>query len=137
MSTRQRSSLAHFLAKRTPTGGAVEQAKAENKPQSTPFFDQVVEGASGTESFEALLTKITGPVDPKTIPQFPTAQCLTPEQVYNFENVGEEQQAHLAACPWCKNMMVAAQPSDEEFEEICRRAKSAAKAQGHREVARA
>ena len=65
MSTRQRSSLAHFLAKRTPTGGAVEQAKAENKPQSTPFFDQVVEGASGTESFEALLTKITGPVDPE------------------------------------------------------------------------
>ena len=137
MSTRQKSSLAHFLAKRSPTEGTLEQTKAERKPQSTPFFDQVVEGASGTESFEALLTKITGPIDPTTIPQFPTPQCLTPEQVYNFENVGQEQQAHLAACPWCKNMMVAAQPSDEEFEEICRTAKSAAKAQRRREVARA
>jgi hypothetical protein len=135
MSTRQKSSLAQFLAKRSATGCAVEQGKAEEKPQSTPFFDQVVEGASGTESFEAVLTKITGPVDPATIPQFPTAQCLTPEQVYDINSVGQEQQAHLATCPWCKNMMVAAQPSNEEFEEICRKAKSAAKAQRHHEVA--
>ena len=135
MSTRQKSSLAQFLAKRSPAGCAFERAKAEEKPQSTPFFDQVVEGVSGTESFETVLTKITGPVDPATIVQFPTAQCLTPEQVYDINTVGQEQHAHLATCPWCKNMMIAAQPSNEEFEEICRKAKSAAKAQSPHEMA--
>ena len=135
MSTRQKSSLAQFLAKRSATGCAIEQAQAQEKTQSTPFFDQVVEGASGTESFEAVLTKITGPVDPATIPQFPTPQCLTPEQVYDINSVGQEQQAHLATCPWCKNMMVAAQPSNEEFEEIRRKAKSASKAQRRQAIA--
>jgi hypothetical protein len=128
MSTRQKSSLAQFLAKRSPDGCAFERAKAEEKPQSTPFFDPVGEGVSGTESFETVLTKITGPVDPATIAQFPTAQCLTREQVYDINSVGQEQHAHLATCPWCKNMMIAAQPSNEEFQKICRKAKSAAKA---------
>ena len=52
MSTEQKSSLAQFLAKPLASGRAFEQAKAEERPQSTPFFDQVVAGASGTESFE-------------------------------------------------------------------------------------
>ena len=79
--------------------------------------------------------KLTGSVDPATIPQFPTSQCLMPEQVYDINSVGEEQQAHLATCPWCKNMMVAAQPSNEEFEEICRKARSASKARHRHESA--
>ena len=135
MSTEQKSSLAQLLAKPLVSGRASEQARAEEKPQSTPFFDQVVAGASGTESFEALLTKITGPLDPATIPQFPTAQCLTPEQVYDINGIGQEQQAHLATCPWCRNMMVTAQPSKDEFDEICRKAKSAAGTQRRYEVA--
>lgn len=134
MSTRQKSSLAQFLAKRSALGRGIEQP-AEVKTQSTPFFDQVVEGANGTESFESVLTKLTGPVDPATIPQFPTSQCLMPEQVYDIDSVGEEQQAHLATCPWCKNMLVAAQPSNEEFEEVCRKAKSTSKARHRHESA--
>jgi len=135
MSTEQKSSLAQFLAKPLASSPAFARAKAEEKPESTPFFDQVVAGASGTESFEALLTKITGPLDPATIPQFPTAQCLTPEQVYDINAIGQEQQAHFATCPWCRNMMVTAQPSKDEFEEICRKAKSAANTQRRYEVA--
>jgi hypothetical protein len=135
MSTEQKSSLAQFLAKPLASDPAFERANAEEKPQSTPFFDRVVASASGTESFEALLTKITGPLDPATIRQFPTAQCLTPEQVYDINDIGQEQQAHLATCPWCRNMMVTAQPSKDEFEEICRKAKSAASTQRRYEVA--
>jgi hypothetical protein len=135
VSTRQKSSLAQLLAKRPAAGSTLEQAEAADKPQNTPFFDRVIAGASGTESFEAVLTKITGPVDPATIPEFPTAQCLTPEQVYAIEGTGQEQQAHLATCPWCRNMVAAAQPNNEEFEEIRRKAKAAANAQRHGEIA--
>jgi hypothetical protein len=63
------------------------------------------------------------------------AQCLTPEQVYDINSVGQEQPAHLVTCPWCKNMMAAAQPTNEEFEEICRKANSAAKTQCRHEIA--
>ena len=128
MPTRQKASLAQFLQKPSPSN-LFEQLEAEKKSGSTPFFDEVVEGATGTESFESLLSKITGPVDPATIPNFPTPQCLTPEQIYDRERIGEEHKAHLATCPWCKNMMVAANPTNEEFEEICRKAKAAATAQ--------
>jgi hypothetical protein len=129
MSTRQRSSLAQLLAKQPATGSTFEQAEAADKPQNTPFFDQVIAGATGTESFEAVLTKLTGAIDPATIPEFPTAQCLTPEQVYAIDDVGQEQQAHLATCPWCRNMVAAGQPSDDEFDEIRRKAKAAAGAE--------
>ena len=135
MSTRQKSSLAQLLEKRPAAGATFERAGVADKAQSTPFFDQVIAGASGTESFEALLTKIAGPVDPATIPEFPTAQCLTPEQVYAIEDAGQEQQAHLTTCPWCRNMLAAAQPSNEEFDELRRRAKAPTNAQHHRETA--
>jgi hypothetical protein len=135
MSTRQKSSLAQLLARPSAAGSTIERAEVTDKAQSTPFFDQVVAGASGTESFEAVLTKITGPVDPATIPEFPTAQCLTPEQVYAIDDVGQEQQAHLTTCPWCRNMLAAAQPSNDEFDELRRKAKAAATAQHSRETA--
>ena len=134
MSTRQKSTLAELLGRNQPSGSTFESEAAANLP-STPFFDQVVAGASGTESFEALLTNITGAVDPSTIPQFPTADCLTPEQVYNFDQVGQEQQAHLKTCPWCRNMLAASQPTNDEFEEIRRKTSSAAKAQRKSELA--
>jgi hypothetical protein len=135
MSTRQKSSLAQLLAKRPAAGSPFEQAEAAKQSEHTPFFDQVIAGASGTESFEAVLTKITGPVDPSTIPDFPTAECLTPEQVYAIDSVEQHQQAHLTTCPWCKNMVAAAQPSNEEFDEILRKAKAAANAQRRGEIA--
>lgn len=131
--TTKHTSLAQLLAKR-PSAAFTRTDAVEARP-STPFFDHIVEGASGTESFEALLTKLTGPVDAATIPQYPTPECLTPEQMYKFDTVGEQRQAHLAVCPWCKNMLVAAQPTDHEFEEICRKAKAAARAQQRREMA--
>lgn len=135
MSTRQKSSLAQLLAKRPVAGSTFEPADAAEKPQNTPFFDRVIAGASGAESFEAVLTKITGPVDPATIPEFPTEQCLTPEQVYAMDSVEQEQQAHLSTCPWCRNMVAAAQPTNDEFEVIRRKAKSAANAQRRNEIA--
>jgi hypothetical protein len=134
MNTRQKSSLAGLLSRSQASASTSESAAAVELP-STPFFDQVVADASGTESFEALLTKITGAVDPAKISQFPTAECLTPEKVYNFDQVGQEQQAHLKTCPWCRNMLAAAQPTNEEFEEIRRKTTSAAKAQRNSEYA--
>ncbi|HEY6181991.1 MAG TPA: hypothetical protein VIW67_07085 [Terriglobales bacterium] len=133
MATAKKSTLAQLLAKQ-PRASFVQTETVGSAPM-TPFFDHVIEGASGTESFEELLTRMTGPVDPQAIPQFPTAACLTPEQIYNFDAVEQKQQAHLAECPWCKNMMAAAQPTEEEFKDICRKAKSAANAQRKREVA--
>ena len=134
MSTRQKSSLAALLS-RNQSSGSTFESQAATKLPSTPFFDQVVASASGTESFEALLTNIAGAVDPSAIAQFPRAECLTPEQVYNFDQVGEQQQAHLNTCPWCRNMLAAAQPTNEEFEEIRRKTSSAAKAQRNSEFA--
>ena len=133
MATAKKSTLAQLLAKQ-PSASFMQTETVGSVPR-TPFFDHVIEGASGTESFEELLTKMTGPTDPQAIPQFPTADCLTPEQIYNFDSLGQRQQAHLAECPWCKNMMVASQPTEEEFGNICRKAKSAASAQRKREVA--
>ena len=135
MSTRQKSSLAQFLERHSASAHAVEPARAQEEPQSTPFFDQVVARVSGAESFEAVLTKLTGPVEAEKIAQYPTAQCLTPEQVYDLRGAGPERQAYLATCPWCKNMMVAAQPSSEEFEQICRKAKSATNSRRGHEMA--
>jgi hypothetical protein len=123
MASKQKASLAELLAKQPPAPQASENAEA----LETPFFDQVVEQADSTvtASFEALLAEITGAVDPANIPQFPTSQCLSPEDVYNLENIGRQKQDHLSGCPWCKNMVAAAQPSEEEFDNLmakCRRA---------------
>ena len=123
MSTGQKSSLAQFLAKQSAFGRGIEQP-AEVKIQSTPFFDQVVEGANGTESFEAVLTELTGPVDSTTIPQVTTYNASCRNRSTTLIVSGVEQQTHLATCPWCKDMLVAAQPSNEEFEEVCRQAKA-------------
>jgi hypothetical protein len=57
--------------------------------------------------------KFTSPIDPATIPLFPVAECLSPEQVYALNIVGAERQAHLDRCPWCKNMVASARPSNE------------------------
>jgi hypothetical protein len=132
----KQKSLAELLAKQPPALQASKNAEA----LETPFFDQVVEQAdsTATASFEALLTEITGAVDPANIPRFPTSQCLSPEDVYNLESIGLQQQDHLSGCPWCKNMVAAAQPSEEEFTNLlakCRRASRAQRAQRNRETA--
>jgi hypothetical protein len=108
MSTRQKSSLAQLLGRRGAALSTSGEAKTADKPESTPFFDKVVACASGTETFEALLTRIAGPVDPAMIPQFPTAECLAPEQIYAIDNVGTERRAHLSRCPWCKSWWLSA-----------------------------
>ena len=105
MASKQKASLAALLAKQP----SAPQGTANAEALETPFFDQVVEQADSmaTASFEALLTEITGAVDPANIPRFPTSQCLSPEDVYNLENIG------------------AAQPSEEEFDNLmakCRKA---------------
>jgi hypothetical protein len=95
-----------------------------------------MEQAQGNETFEALLAAVTGPIDPAALPEFPTAECLTPEQVSGMVEAGrKEQEHHLATCPWCRNMLASEQPSPQEFEEILRRAKKAAEQSHHREAA--
>jgi hypothetical protein len=96
----RQKSLAELLAKQPPAPQASENAEA----LETPFFDPVVEQAdsTATASFEALLSEITGAVDPANIPQFPTSQCLSPEDVYNLDSLGLQQHGHLSSCPWCK-----------------------------------
>lgn len=130
MSSRQKSSLAELLAIKKPAR-ATAAAEAVTAQQRTPFFDQLVDRVGGTEKqdFENLLSEMTGPVDPATLPQFPTAHCLSPEDVYASESLGREQQLHLGGCPWCKNMVRAAQPSDDEFESLLRKCRATATAE--------
>ncbi len=123
MASKQKASLAELLAKQPPAPSTSGEAEGLD----TPFFDQVVDrtDSTTTASFEALLTEITGAVDPANIPRFPTSQCLSPEDVYNLESLERQKQDHLSGCPWCKNMVAAAQPSEEEFDNLmakCRRA---------------
>ena len=132
----RQKSLAELLAKQPPAPQASENAEV----LETPFFDHVIEQAdsTATANFEALLTEITGAVDPANIPQFPTSQCLSPEDVYNWGSLGLQQQDHLNSCPWCKNMVAAAQPSEEEFANLlakCRTASRAQRDQRNRETA--
>ena len=120
---RQKASLADLLARQPTT--VTPQAKAEGV--ETPFFDRVLERTetSSIGSFEDVLTELTGAVDPAHLPQFPTDECLSPEDVYNLSALGLQQQAHLSGCPWCRNMIAAAQPSEQDFEQLlakCRRA---------------
>lgn len=135
MSLRQKDTLAQLLAKPSPFESDLDRAEIIGNAQGTPFFDEVMASATGTESFEAVLSKIAGPVDPDTIPVFPTVDCLMPEQVYGTISVGDNQQVHVTTCPWCKNMVAAAQPSNEEFDEILGRVKRKADAQRSREAA--
>jgi hypothetical protein len=58
--------------------------------------------------------KFTSPIDPATIPLFPVAECVSPEQVYALNTLGAERQAHLSTCPWCKNTVASAQSSNEQ-----------------------
>jgi hypothetical protein len=121
---RQKASLADLLARQPTT--ATPHAKAE--AVETPFFDQVLEHTDTTSSgsFEGVLTKLTGAVDPAHLPQFPTPECLSPEDVYNLAALGLQQQAHLSGCPWCRNMVAAAQPSEQDFEQLLARCRQAA-----------
>lgn len=132
MRARQKTTLAEILSKR----GRLVPSATESSSESTPFFDQVIAGAEGTESFEALLSRIIGPVDPSTLPEFPTAECLSAEQVSETAKIGPAEQKHLATCPWCKNLVATAQPTAQEFEEILRQAKKAAE-NSHRQEAAA
>lgn len=102
---------------------------------ATPFFDRIMANAEGNESFAALLAKITGPVEPAALPEFPTRECLTPEQVCRLTPLNAAALVHLDTCPWCRNMMAAAQPSAEEFERILRQAKQATETARRHEAA--
>ena len=133
MGSKQKASLAELLSKQA----IAPQASSETEAVETPFFDQVLDRTdqTRTSSFEALLTEITGAVDPAKIPLFPTSECLSPEDVYNLEDLGFQQQAHLGSCPWCKNMVAAAQPSEKEFEELVAKCRRARRAQRDRKIA--
>ena len=123
--TRQKASLADLLARQPATATPHANAGAVE----TPFFDQVLERTDtfSSGSFESVLTELTGAVDPAKLPQFPTPECLSPEDVYNLAALGFQQQAHLSSCPWCRNMVAAAQPNEQDFEQLlarCRQASS-------------
>jgi hypothetical protein len=135
MGSRQKTTLAELLSKQPLAQPSTQAATLE-----TPFFDQLAARAGSTalDSFEALLTEVTGAIDPANIPQFPTSHCLSPEDVYNLEKMGFDQQKHLSSCPWCRNMVAAAQPSEEEFRNLlerCHRVMQERRVETDREIA--
>lgn len=88
----------------------------------------------GRNGFEKLLSEVAGPVDPSTVSQFPTADCLTPEDVHGIEypasgkaieSLAPEKQEHLASCPWCQRMVSPSQPNGEEFADALAKARAA------------
>lgn len=135
MSAKQKATLEDMLRRARAARPSASEGESVEMPE-TPFFDQVVERAGGTENkgLEELLAEIVGPVDPLAIPQFPTPQCLTPEDVYTVDKLQPDKQVHLESCPWCKTMVGAAQPTYDEFARLlekCRKTRAEMAESGH------
>lgn len=103
--TTGKPSLAQLLGRSINSVSTTSEAEAGAQAQSTPFFDRVIAIADDQQTLEELLTKITGPIDPTTIPRFPSAECLTVEQLNVIDRLGPKQQVHIRTCPYCKNMV--------------------------------
>jgi len=64
-------------------------------------------------SYEELLHQYSERLTNST---YPTPDCLTPQEVQTYSNgteLSSEQQEHISACEPCRNLLVAARPSNE------------------------
>jgi hypothetical protein len=83
---------------------------------STPVFDKLFKSAKGEERTRFLdaMTDIAGPIHASELREFPTLDCLTPEEVYEKDKLGDERLAHLERCSWCQTMVSGSHASPEE-----------------------
>jgi hypothetical protein len=90
--------------------------EAAQKSVSTPVFSKMVESAGQDQRAKFLdaITSVTGPVHASELRQFPTADCLSPEEVYEKEKLGANRLAHLQQCSWCETMVSGSHASPEE-----------------------
>jgi hypothetical protein len=79
-------------------------------------FSKMVESAGQDQRAKFLdaITSVTGPVHASELRQFPTADCLSPEEVYEKEKLGANRLAHLQQCSWCETMVSGSHASPEE-----------------------
>lgn len=94
------------------------QASAEmvEKPISTPVFSKLVESAAQEQRSKFLdaMTQVAGPIHASQLREFPTADCLSPEEVYEKEKLGTDRLAHLQQCSWCQTMVSGSHASPQE-----------------------
>jgi hypothetical protein len=93
-----------------------DAARATQKSISTPVFSKLVEsaGQEGRAKFLDAMTSISGPIYASELREFPTADCLHPEEVYEKEKLGSDRLAHLEQCSWCQTMVSGSHASPEE-----------------------
>jgi hypothetical protein len=93
-----------------------ETTLAAQESISTPIFSKLVEsaGQEGRARFLDAMTSVTGPIHASELREFPTADCLHPEEVYEKEKLGPERLAHLGQCSWCQTMVSGSHSSPED-----------------------
>jgi len=91
-------------------------ATMAEKSIATPVFDKLVASASQAQRSKFLdaMTNVAGPIHASELREFPTAECLRPEEVYEKEKLGTERLVHLQQCSWCQTMVSGSHASPEE-----------------------
>jgi len=110
--------FSELLAESVQGSAKPQQATAESERQSiaTPVFNKLVESAAQEQraKFLEAITSVSGPIRASELREFPTADCLRPEEVYEKEDLGTERLEHLQQCSWCQTMVSGSHTSPEE-----------------------
>jgi hypothetical protein len=93
------------------TPGHLESLRAKQESISIPVFSRLAERRTG---FLDAVTSATGPIEASELQEFPTADCLSPEEVYEKETLGDDRVSHLSQCSWCQTMVRGSHASPEE-----------------------
>jgi hypothetical protein len=107
-----------LLTESVQSSPGARQASSETaqKSVSTPVFSKLVESAAQDQRAKFLdaITSVTGPVHASELREFPTADCLSPEEVYEKEKLSTDRLAHLQKCSWRQTMVSGSHASPEE-----------------------
>jgi hypothetical protein len=91
-------------------------AESEQESIATPVFNKLVESAAQDQRarFLEAITSVSGPIRATELREFPTSDCLRPEEVYEKGDLGTERLEHLQQCSWCQTMVSGSHTSAEE-----------------------
>src|ERR1700731_3927563 len=93
------------------TAGHLESIRAKHESILTPAFSKLAERRT---RFLDAMTGVTGPIEASDLQEFPTVDCLSPEEVYEKEKLADDRLVHLAQCSWCQTMVSGSHASPEE-----------------------
>jgi hypothetical protein len=105
--------LIESVRQSTETGG--DTALETKESVSTPVFTRLISSSAVQKRrFLEAITSVTGPIHASDLREFPTANCLSHEEVYEKDKLGSERLAHLVQCSWCQTMVSGSHASPEE-----------------------